>query len=776
MVGGTKKLLKNVNTEADFLSMRSGNLTVAKVGDPWGTSVINQIGNLTSNMPSPNTLGVTTDPTQLPVTLVGAYFQSNPGAWNHMVYGANFTLSNGTTITSNDTNTWLKQVQAAPSAYLGGANATVYFNKTLDGKALSHTEKRFQFFILPTILNTAAGMVNYGADLAIKLSGLENLKISNSKNIMGGGDIFPTNSPSATGRILKVSNWGGGRPYINPLCTIFMVGSNTRVDDAFAAPWKLAASGARPPYYSLISMPFTIDTAGASGSALVFSGGSIDFSLYQGLNAYDDKSSGLDSKYIESSAPKLSDLVADSKNLIQAATIEFPAATFPLPILPAPSATSSNGTIASLGNYNFMEDRLSYGNEGPAGSPVFNNSYDLIRSMVIKGDGRIAAVTGNISKASFVPSAGYSSSTSRNQGEAGNLPLVRYKMYGSASSSNIVGYISSNTTASSGDFDLPSARCAVGAYINKPDEGDYSTGCYYYWSPTSSNALQYTPNRIMPSSGMFGSLPTGAIAQKDWQTLLFRPQSSHPSNSSSIPDHLIMDLFWMPIVEPYAISENFSTAGKTNMNYQILPFTYINRSTALLASMKTEMVSAVPNNADLNSDAGALTNYTPNYNWTGASGYRKTLNFSETNGTLRQFREKFAAGQIFRSASEICDIYLTPRDQIWTSDTAAQTFWNSNLNTPDNLREKPYANLYARLTTKSNTFTIHVRAQALQKVPGTPADQWVEGRDKVVGEERISTVVERYLDENVPDFATNTNALLSDSYRMRVLSTKRFAP
>ncbi len=33
----------------------------------------------------------------------------------------------------------------------------------------------------------------------------------------------------------------------------------------------------------------------------------------------------------------------------------------------------------------------------------------------------------------------------------------------------------------------------------------------------------------------------------------------------------------MPVVEPYPISEPLSTAGRINMNYQIVPFTYINR-------------------------------------------------------------------------------------------------------------------------------------------------------------------------------------------------------
>ena len=224
-------------------------------------------------------------------------------------------------------------------------------------------------------------------------------------------------------------------------------------------------------------------------------------------------------------------------------------------------------------------------------------------------------------------------------------------------------------------------------------------------------------------------------------------------------------------MEPYAISEPFSTAGKINMNYQIMPFTYINRSTGLLSAMKVEMQAAVPN--------GTVDKYLADPMLLGKP-YRKTLNLSETNGTLRQFKAKFDSGNIFRSASEICDIYLVPGDQSWSSDSAANSFWSSNLNTPDNLREKPYTNLYARLTTKSNTYTVHVRAQVLQKVPSTPADQWVEGRDRIVAEDRSSTLIERYVDTedtSLPDFATDSSSpLLSDHYRMRVLSTKRLAP
>ena len=35
-----------------------------------------------------------------------------------------------------------------------------------------------------------------------------------------------------------------------------------------------------------------------------------------------------------------------------------------------------------------------------------------------------------------------------------------------------------------------------------------------------------------------------------------------------------LDLFNMPVAESYPISEPLSTAGRVNMNYQIVPFTY----------------------------------------------------------------------------------------------------------------------------------------------------------------------------------------------------------
>ncbi|NBV25571.1 MAG: hypothetical protein EBS05_27140, partial [Proteobacteria bacterium] len=115
----------------------------------------------------------------------------------------------------------------------------------------------------------------------------------------------------------------------------------------------------------------------------------------------------------------------------------------------------------------------------------------------------------------------------------------------------------------------------------------------------------------------FGSLPTGVIRNQPWQTLLFRPQAGHPGEGTptsgppytSPPDHLLMDLFWMPVIEPYAISEPFSTAGKVNLNYEMAPFSYIRRATALHAVFKSQEPLLIPTNALPGSPFGASKIY-----------------------------------------------------------------------------------------------------------------------------------------------------------------------
>jgi uncharacterized protein (TIGR02600 family) len=239
-----------------------------------------------------------------------------------------------------------------------------------------------------------------------------------------------------------------------------------------------------------------------------------------------------------------------------------------------------------------------------------------------------------------------------------------------------------------------------------------------------------------------------------------------------------MDLFQMPVVEPYPISDPLSTTGKINMNYQIIPFTYINRNTGLRAVLKSEMIAAVPD-ADIDRSK-EWTNRPSGYMYT-SNQYRFPLNLEEEGGTLRQFKERFKSGDIFHSATEICDIYLVPQGQNWSSDEAAKSFWSTRRVLGEDVKERPYTVIYPRLTTKSNTYTIHYRVQALQKFKGDRnQDQWNEEQDQVMGEYRGSSLIERYIDPHdtrIPDYATDQGATSIDQfYRFRTIMSKRFSP
>jgi uncharacterized protein (TIGR02600 family) len=288
------------------------------------------------------------------------------------------------------------------------------------------------------------------------------------------------------------------------------------------------------------------------------------------------------------------------------------------------------------------------------------------------------------------------------------------------------------------------------------------------YSYTSIGAALFSPNRQVPSPGVFGSLSTGVLALKPWQTLLFRPgPPSHPG-SADPKDHLLLDLFWMPVAEPYAISEMFSTAGKVNLNYQILPFTYITRNTALMAVLASEKVAAV--------DANQAYVYKHTTN-TGTA--RSFLNLTET---LSQFQTNFAAGNIYQSASQICDLYLVPSNTTLSSFTNSATNSTGWYGTPyalvgDNVRERPYTDIYPRVTTKSNVFTIYYTVQTLKNASPTPTT-WNETSGKILGEYRGSTTIERFLDPGaaIPDFATNTALTLEPYYKWRIIENHQFAP
>lgn len=440
------------------------------------------------------------------------------------------------------------------------------------------------------------------------------------------------------------------------------------------------------------------------------------------------------------------------------------------------------------------------------------------------------------------------------------VPSVPYGLDGAyirTKSGQILGY---------GDWDTGLGTTSDGPYINYPDQGNSNTATGSYelavgdgrvivggyfgrgdWG--NETGATFSPNRQIASAVSFGSLatmvaPNSPDDMQPWRTLLFCPNpaaqttgnvqsTSHASTLahpgfgrssdgknpyppySEPPDHAFLDLFTMPIVEGYPISEPMSTAGKVNMNYQIAPFTYIHRSTAIRGVLKNERLTAIPTGAptEPNDDnAYKSAGINDRQGWT--TQIRYGINLDESTGTLRQFEARFNKGDLFRSASEICDLFLVPQqlrtpgysltypaganaptfgsgtDEIDFIGNAVARWWDRFLATGDNLREEPYGRIYPRLTTKSNSYTVHVRVQALKKSPNTPPGAFVDPSgsgttDLVTGEFRGSFQVERYLDPNAVnsanvDFASvsldDPSNRLNRYYKYRTISSKEFKP
>jgi len=382
-----------------------------------------------------------------------------------------------------------------------------------------------------------------------------------------------------------------------------------------------------------------------------------------------------------------------------------------------------------------------------------------------------------------------------------------------------------------GDFDNGMGGTIDGAYINKVDEGnthslrkrtvtqaegswewrrDYGSFPYFVreWTHEPSGPAFFSPNRMMPSPVVFGSMPNMIYDNEDsptegaWQTMLFRPNvvggdyENHPG-AVSPPDHMLLDLFWMPVVEPYAISEPSSTAGRVNMNYQILPFKNITRTSALRGVFQSEYMLCIPNYHVKNYKSGVGRGNGYHWLYRPFDGELQRLSLRSViveDDTLAQFETKFNANEIFLTASEICDIHLIPQDigekqgfanktgtyKPKLSDMENGRYWTDHKLVGDNGRESPYAHIYPRLTTKSNTFRVHVRSQVLKKARDSQPDVWNPTLDTVVAEYRGSALVERYIEPNdpaIPDYTLlDGSPTLDVFYKFRVINEKRFSP
>ncbi|MDG2125121.1 MAG: Verru_Chthon cassette protein A, partial [Verrucomicrobiales bacterium] len=490
--------------------------------------------------------------------------------------------------------------------------------------------------------------------------------------------------------------------------------------------------------------------------------------------------------------------------------------------------SDGKGGIAS----NQKISRLAYARQGGA-TRLFAPSKDLVRSLVPRhNDYRLIASRTYVNAQHFIPHPDYDSGqrmahsftepldTNAYDDNAAQAmhPLVPGVQYPPAATPDtpapftgpdyiyprpdrtnnnpqlpLPGYdLSQFTPAATGDFDNGLGPAPDGAYINRPDDLDIrgmGSGSTPYFDDLRgfpvSNAGYLAPNKLIPSAVMFGSLPARTRLNIPWLTLLFRPhQTQHPGNDPGLglPDHLWLDQWWMPVVEPYAISEPFATAGKINLNHQLLPFTYIERSTGLHAVFKSEKIMAIPDTAGPVYKTGA-----------GNVSWRHHINSTET---LKQFDDRFNKdGTLFKTASEICSLWLVPETdendspvKLGTRDDSTGRyagiggFWDTHRLTGDNVRERPYASIYPRICTRSNTFNVHFIVQAIQKSRTTDADRFDPGHDRVASEFRGSTLIERKIDANdpsVPDFASLRKQLqgsIDQFYSYRIVNQRQFSP
>lgn len=653
--------------------------------------------------------------------------------------------------------------------------------------------------------------------------------------------------------------YGGGRSHLYTLGASVRTGANVsgeRHSYARLSPIDRGFQGANSwDQYNLVTMPFKM-----TGPVASMSEGTVTFEISSGDgdpqrdSAPQGSGSGELVQTIELKFPSFKAPAPIVEGGVKGYIDELRHRYQPMGLLGALSLTNDpgnpintivgGGTIRPFGLFSRITEP----------SPSAIRPGDVVRSVSLRhGDVRIVAGRSSISDSDglFQPHFKYSDESVRTAHSLTNAAGGRFPgyvrdearlilpgfNYGGREPIQMDGAYSKDVQLY-GDFDNGAGLMIDGPYINKPDEGNtnalggkydqkirdqwesmknYGEFPYFAreWRREAGGPAYFSPNRMVSGPGMFGSLSTGVLSNQPWRTLLFRPNvigngySSHPGagkkqGEKDPPDHVLMDLFWMPVVEPYSISEPLSTAGKINMNYALQPFKHIERTTALRGVLRSEFMMCVPNKWSRDYKTGVGRGR--GYHWRDApyggqlQGKRLRAVIVEDD-TLDQLRDEyFDKGDIFKSPSQICEIYLIGEDvadrvgvvsakaKIGTyKPTLAQMksgkYWRDHALIGDNSKERPYTNIEQRLTTKSNTFKVHYRAQVLKQARrsnGTDYRTWDPEQDTVQAEYRGSSIVERYVDsddEDIPDYANNSNAPPLDLfYKFRVVNPTRFAP
>ncbi|MGI8604927.1 MAG: hypothetical protein ACR2OZ_18305 [Verrucomicrobiales bacterium] len=122
--------------------------------------------------------------------------------------------------------------------------------------------------------------------------------------------------------------------------------------------------------------------------------------------------------------------------------------------------------------------------------------------------------------------------------------------------------------------------------------------------------------------------------------------------------------------------------------------------------------------------------------------------FIDPEQTLRQWKARFSTGDVFRHSSEVCEQWLVPEGETLENMPA---FWAAHRLTGDNSKERPYANIYPHLTTRSNTFEVHCVAQEIRKSPNSLHDVFDPVDDEIVNETQGRAFVHSQIDPTIPD-------------------------
>lgn len=746
---------------------------------------------------------------------IGFLFICN--ADGNRAYGANGSVTPA--IESNrapgETETAWRNLYVPPVS----ANKTTSVNNALDTNTpLNDNQRRVQALLILELFSPSCGFKSFQTDsssnFSFRIRGMENLTLNSNP-------LFPVESPppfvplgnNGGVDIASVTDgFGSTGGAINFRWPYMKRDVRQLINKSNPTAWQASSYS----FFPYISFPVTITLNG--NNTMEFSGGSLAVEILSGYDGSGNPQTLLEEINVVLSGVTLPvPQLADSKNywafdksgifgsgnstqpggvgrfagyngIIKSGSLE--------------DQTSGNYASPSSGNYSLIADHSGH------------TPYDVIQTYILShGDSRALFAPDRSANQDWVPVPVPTASVPTPAGLNPPRGNMRHFLSDDGPAGGVFGYTTGTSLAPEanlrwpgiampallrksvwpsglnapwtyGDWDMGSPLVTTdGPLINKPDEGSA------YETPNVANpfavkntdaemnavaSLYHSANRQIPSAVMFGSLPTGLISGQPWQTLLFRPDPGGHPGAVNPPDHLLLDLFWMPVVEPYAISEPFATAGKVNMNYQMIPFTYIERSTALRAALKGTQIGAIPE--DLPTGRG----FTKLYN--SAAPWDPQFNFDiNPDETLKSFQSRFVDAtkeRVFITPSEITTLPLVPAG---STLAGISTFWNTHRLTGENIKERPYATLYPRLTTKSNVFNIHYYVQTLRKKPGSDPTVWDETQDVTVARLRGNTIIERYIDMNrsdIPDYAlpANANKSAESLYRFRILSNQEFSP